>query len=147
MEWRGSIPETEGKILTKIEEDLSDCEPETEGQEILSGETYTSFNWLADLRGRRFQSVHEGLAGPLWTVVFAGAFLSIGLTWFFDMKSQGPKQSVGYQSRSCSALLRATVKVNFSSGEASSSRSFSQAICFCLTSAKRAVGRAKRISW
>jgi hypothetical protein len=34
------------------------------------------------------QSVREGLGGPLWTVVFAGAFLSIALTWFFDMKSQ-----------------------------------------------------------
>jgi hypothetical protein len=51
-------------------------------------EAYTSFNRLADLRGRRLQSVREGLAGPLWTVVFAGALLSIALTWFFDMKSQ-----------------------------------------------------------
>ena len=34
------------------------------------------------------QSVQGGLAGPLWVIVLAGAFLSIALTWFFDMKSQ-----------------------------------------------------------
>jgi hypothetical protein len=32
--------------------------------------------------------VREGLPGPLWTVVLAGAFLSIAITWFFDMRSQ-----------------------------------------------------------
>jgi hypothetical protein len=32
--------------------------------------------------------VHGGLAGPLWTIVLAGAFLSIAMTWFFDLKSQ-----------------------------------------------------------
>jgi hypothetical protein len=34
------------------------------------------------------QSVQGGLAGPLWATVLAGAFLSIAMTWFFDMKSQ-----------------------------------------------------------
>ena len=40
------------------------------------------------MRGRRLQSVQAGLATPLWTIVLAGAFLSIAMTWFFDMKSQ-----------------------------------------------------------
>jgi hypothetical protein len=32
--------------------------------------------------------VREGLPGPLWTIVLAGALLSIAVTWFFDMRSQ-----------------------------------------------------------
>jgi hypothetical protein len=89
LQRQGIVPETEGVILSEFEVHLIGFEPETEGQKALYTEACTTFNRLAELRGRRLQSVHEGLAGPLWTVVFAGAFLSIALTWFFDMKSPG----------------------------------------------------------
>jgi hypothetical protein len=87
LQRKGIVPESEGRVLNEFEKHLTTFEPQTEGQKALFGEAYTSFNQLADLRGRRLQSVHQGLAAPLWTVVFAGAFLSIALTWFFDMKS------------------------------------------------------------
>jgi hypothetical protein len=87
LQRKGIVPESEGKVLNEFEKHLTAFEPQTEGQKALFGEAYASFNQLADLRGRRLQSVHEGLAAPLWTVVFSGAFLSIALTWFFDMKS------------------------------------------------------------
>jgi hypothetical protein len=61
----------------------------TESQKIIYAEAYRGFNQIAELRGRRLQSVNEGLAGPLWVVVLAGAFLNIAVTWFFDMRSQG----------------------------------------------------------
>ena len=87
LQRKGITPLTDGNVLNEFETHLNDFEPQTEGQKALFGQAYSSFNQLADLRGRRLQSVHEGLAAPLWTVVFAGAFLSIALTWFFDMKS------------------------------------------------------------
>ena len=87
LQRKGVVPETEGKVLSEFERHLTEFEPQTEGQKALYRQAYTSFNELADLRGRRLQSVRQGLAAPLWTVVFAGAFLSIALTWFFDMKS------------------------------------------------------------
>jgi len=31
--------------------------------------------------------VREGLPGPLWAVVLIGAFLTIAVTWFFDLRS------------------------------------------------------------
>jgi Protein of unknown function (DUF4239) len=77
LQRKGIVPESEGKVLNEFEKHLTAFEPQTEGQKALFGEAYTSFNQLADLRGRRLQSVREGLAAPLWTVVFAGAFLSI----------------------------------------------------------------------
>jgi Protein of unknown function (DUF4239) len=67
---------------------LSQFEPVTEGQKVIYAQAYRGFYTIAELRGRRLQSVREGLPGPLWTIVLAGAFLSIAMTWFFDIKSQ-----------------------------------------------------------
>jgi hypothetical protein len=88
LQRKGIVPETEGNVLNEFEKHLMTFEPRTEGQKALYSNAYTGFNQLADLRGRRLQSVRGGLAPPLWVVVLAGAFLSIALTWFFDMKSQ-----------------------------------------------------------
>jgi hypothetical protein len=85
---QGIIPEAEGDTLSNFENHLIGFEPQTDGQKALYTEVYASFNRLADLRGRRLQSVREGLSGPLWAVVLIGAFLSIAVTWFFHMKSQ-----------------------------------------------------------
>jgi hypothetical protein len=88
LQRKGIIPEIEGKVLNQVEQHLMTFEPQTEGLKALYNNAYAGFNRLADLRGRRLQSVRAGLAAPLWVVIFAGAFLSIALTWFFDMKSQ-----------------------------------------------------------
>jgi hypothetical protein len=85
---RGIVPEYEGVTLSAFQGALSRFEPVTEGQKVIYAEAYRGFNAVAELRGRRLQSVREGLAGPLWTIILAGAFLSIGVTWFFDLKSQ-----------------------------------------------------------
>jgi hypothetical protein len=88
LQRRGIIPQSEGVVLSGLESHLVSFEPQTEGQKVLYAEAYRGFNRLAELRGRRLQSVREGLPGPLWTIVLAGAFLSIAVTWFFDMRSQ-----------------------------------------------------------
>ena len=87
LQKKGVVPESEGNVLSEFDRHLAGFEPLTEGQKALYRQAYAGFNELADLRGRRLQSVREGLAAPLWTVVIVGAFLSIALTWFFDMKS------------------------------------------------------------
>jgi hypothetical protein len=85
---RGIVPQSEGATLSAFQSHLVSFEPRTEGQKELYAQVYSGFNRLAELRGRRLQSVREGLPGPLWTIVLAGAFLSIAVTWFFDLKSQ-----------------------------------------------------------
>jgi hypothetical protein len=88
LQRRGIVPEEEGVTLGILQSHLTNFDPVTEGQKAIYAEAFHKFNQVAELRGRRLQSVREGLPGPLWTVVFAGAFLSIALTWFFDMRSQ-----------------------------------------------------------
>ncbi|MBV8141233.1 MAG: DUF4239 domain-containing protein [Verrucomicrobia bacterium] len=85
---RGIVPQDEGVTLSALQRNLSRFEPATEGQKAIYAEAYHGFTQIAELRGRRLQSVNDGLAGPLWIVVLAGAFLTIALTWFFDMRSQ-----------------------------------------------------------
>src|SRR6202023_3023824 len=85
---RGIVPEDEGVTLSALQTHLSRFEPATEGQKVIFAEAYRGFNTIAPMRGRRLQSVHAGLARPLWTIVLAGAFLSIAMTWFFDLRSQ-----------------------------------------------------------
>jgi hypothetical protein len=88
LQRRGIVPQNEGIVLSTLQSHLINFEPQTEGHKALYAEAYRGFDRLAELRGRRLQSVREGLPGPLWTIVLAGAFLSIAVTWFFDMKSQ-----------------------------------------------------------
>jgi hypothetical protein len=85
---KGIVPEDEGATLSDLQVHLSRFEPATEGQKVIYAEAYHGFNRIAEFRGRRLQSVHEGLGGPLWTIVLTGALLSIAMTWFFDMGSQ-----------------------------------------------------------
>ena len=85
---RGIVPEDDGIPLSILQAHLSRFEPVTEGQKVIYAEVYRGFNKIAKFRGRRLQSVHGGLAGPLWTIILAGALLSIAMTWFFDMRSQ-----------------------------------------------------------
>jgi Protein of unknown function (DUF4239) len=85
---KGIVPEQDGLTLSTLQSHLSRFEPVTEGQKVIYAAVYRGFNTIAELRGRRLQSVQAGLPGPLWTIVLAGAFLSIAMTWFFDMRSQ-----------------------------------------------------------
>ncbi len=85
---KGILPEQDGQTLGILQAHLSRFEPATEGQKVIYAEVYRGFNKIAEFRGRRLQSVQQGLPAPLWTIVLAGAFLSIAMTWFFDMRSQ-----------------------------------------------------------
>ena len=85
---RGIIPQEDGDTLNTLQTHLTRFEPTTESQKAIYAEAYHGFNRVADLRGRRLQSMHGGLAASLWIVVLAGAPLNIGVTWFFDMRSQ-----------------------------------------------------------
>ena len=85
---RGIIPQEEGVTLGTFQKHLIQFEPTTESQKAIYAEAFRGFNQVAELRGRRLQSVHGGLASPLWVVVLAGALVNIGVTWFFDMRSR-----------------------------------------------------------
>ena len=71
-----------------IQTHLASFEPVTEGQKTLHAEAYREFDRIVEFRRNRLRSVLAGLPASLWSVVLVGAFISIALTWFFDMRSR-----------------------------------------------------------
>jgi hypothetical protein len=85
---RGIIPQNSDVALMAIQTHLASFEPATDGQKTLHAEAYREFDRLVELRRNRLRSAVTGLPAPLWVVVLVGAFISIALTWFFDMRSR-----------------------------------------------------------
>jgi Protein of unknown function (DUF4239) len=85
---RGIIPHNSDVALMAIQTHLASFEPATDGQKTLHAEAYREFDRLVELRRNRLRSAVTGLPAPLWVVVLVGAFISIALTWFFDMRSR-----------------------------------------------------------
>src|SRR5262245_12622514 len=83
---RGIIPQEDGVTLGTLQTHLIRFEPTTESQKAIYAEAFRGFNQVAELRGRRLQSVDGGLAPPLWIVVLAGA--AFQASWR-DMYTQG----------------------------------------------------------
>ncbi len=60
LQRRGIVPQNEGVVLSALQSHLVSFEPRTEGQKELFAEAHREFSRLAELRGRRLQSVREG---------------------------------------------------------------------------------------
>jgi hypothetical protein len=88
LQRRGIIPQNSAASLMAIQTHLASYEPATESQKMLHAEAYREFDRIVELRRLRLRTVVAGLPAPLWTVLLVGAFISIALTWFFDMRSR-----------------------------------------------------------
>jgi hypothetical protein len=87
MQQRGIVPNNASGALSDFQRDFMAFEPTTERQKIVATEAYRAFNDLTESRRARLNSVTAEMPGPLWTVVIAGAILSIATTWFFHTAS------------------------------------------------------------
>jgi len=87
MQRRGIVADVSGVALRKFQTDFMTFEPQTKQQEILSAETYRSFNELSECRRDRMNITTAGLPGPLWLMVIVGALLGIAATWLFHTAS------------------------------------------------------------
>ena len=87
MQQRGIVPNNASGALNSFQTDFMSFEPATERQKILATEAYRAFNDLTESRRARLNSVTAEMPGPLWTMVIAGAILSIACTWFFHTAS------------------------------------------------------------
>jgi hypothetical protein len=88
LQRRGIVPRNAAGTLEALQTHLASFEPATEGQKTRYAETYRELDRIVELRRLRLKSVVAGLPMALWSVVLAGAFVNIAVTWFFDMRSQ-----------------------------------------------------------
>jgi Protein of unknown function (DUF4239) len=88
LQRRGIVPQNAAGAVNTLQTHLASFEPQTEGQKTLHADAGREFTRIVELRRTRLKSVTAGLPVALWYVLLVGAFLSIALTWFFDMRSQ-----------------------------------------------------------
>lgn len=80
----------QGKVLpstslTAFQAALLQVNPESEQDKILYAEAFSQFNTYVENRIIRLSHVTSGLPATLWSVVFLGAALTIGVSWFFQI--------------------------------------------------------------
>lgn len=66
---------------------ILDYEPESDKDTVIYSEIFGGLNELLDLRRERLHLGREGVGPVTWLVVAMGAFITIGMTWFYHTDS------------------------------------------------------------
>ena len=85
---KGLVPRSGVERISRFQEALTGFEPATEGEKILHAETLRSYNHMIDARRMRLDAVQTALPGLMWAVIFLGAGLGLGASYFFRVKDQ-----------------------------------------------------------
>jgi hypothetical protein len=83
---QGKIPTAGIEHMSRFQAVLDKFEPTTEGQKILHAETLRAYNQLIQARRQRLDAASTGLPAVMWTVIFAGAFISLCASFFFKVE-------------------------------------------------------------
>ena len=89
VEWpaqrRNRIVDDGTRLLTNLHDRLMAFEPTTKGQEIVHAEAFNALNRMVEARRQRVEAVGTSIPGVLWAVVFAGAAIAVGCSYFFQI--------------------------------------------------------------
>ncbi|HET9223829.1 MAG TPA: hypothetical protein VFO07_15060 [Roseiflexaceae bacterium] len=75
-----------GRIVEQIQATLTTFEPETPGEQARYAETWRAFNDFSQKRRLRLDAVENGLSLIMWSVIWLGAAISIGVGYFFYLE-------------------------------------------------------------
>ena len=81
----GQIVNSGTLILDDFQHQLHSFNPENTSQSILHGETLRAYNSLIEYRRLRVDAVGGGLSNIMWSVIWVGAAISIGIAYFFNI--------------------------------------------------------------
>jgi hypothetical protein len=83
---RGVI-QTQGgaELLDQFQDKIHYFEPTTPGQQSIHSEALSAYNKLIEFRRLRIDAVDNGLDNVMWTVIWLGAAISIGIAYFFKI--------------------------------------------------------------
>jgi hypothetical protein len=82
----GVITSTNSAVLDDLQTTLLSYEPTTESRKILASETMSAYNNLINARRQRILAVDSELAPAMWGVIWIGAAITIGVSFFFFLK-------------------------------------------------------------
>jgi hypothetical protein len=86
LQQRGVIPTAGVDYMNYFQGLLIGFEPATEGQKLLHAETLGAYNQLILARRLRVDTVGTGLPSLMWTVIVAGAFISLTSSFFYKVE-------------------------------------------------------------
>ena len=87
-EGRGQVLDNGAKIMDEFQSKLYTFDPKNWGQLALHTETLKAYNELLEVRRLRIDAVSNGLSLVMWWVIWAGAVISIGVAYFYNIKDQ-----------------------------------------------------------
>ena len=73
------------RILNDFQGMLFTFEPRSASQTALHNETLRAYNNLVEYRRLRIDAVGRGLSPVMWAVIWAGAIISIGVAYFYNI--------------------------------------------------------------
>lgn len=73
------------KILDDFQSELYSFQPANTSQSALHSETLQAYNTLLEYRHLRIDAVGGGLSMVMWSVIWVGAAISIGIAYFFNI--------------------------------------------------------------
>jgi hypothetical protein len=73
------------KILDDFQSELYSFQPANTSQSALHSETLKAYNLLLEYRHLRIDAVGGGLSMVMWSVIWVGAAISIGIAYFFNI--------------------------------------------------------------
>jgi hypothetical protein len=74
------------EILDQFQMELYSFEPAGSSQSALQSETFTAFNKVSEYRSLRIDAVASGLSSIMWTVIWVGAGISIGVAYLYKLE-------------------------------------------------------------
>jgi hypothetical protein len=82
---RGQTLDRGVKLMDEFQAKLYAFNPSNPGQSALHSETITAYNSLIEYRRLRIDAVASGLTQIMWTVIWIGAVISIGVAYFYKI--------------------------------------------------------------
>jgi len=74
------------ELLDQFQAQLYSFEPKTTGQTVLHGATLTAYNTLIEYRRLRIDAVQGALSSVMWSVIWVGAAISIGVAYLYRIE-------------------------------------------------------------
>jgi hypothetical protein len=93
VEWpiqrEGKTPDEGWKPLRDLATAIATIHPQNSGEAVIEAELLKSWNELYDARSARLSAVQGHIPGVIWCIVFFGAAITTGYTYFFGFENFG----------------------------------------------------------
>jgi hypothetical protein len=93
VEWpiqrTGKTPDQGWKPLRDLATAIATIHPQTQGEAVIEAEMLKTWNLLYNARSARLSAVQGHIPGVIWAIVFFGAAITTGYTYFFGYEHFG----------------------------------------------------------